>query len=119
MELQRPHASHLSHPHASHTTHTDSSYFDSAKSEEEASKLPYNDDLGSAEEMDPVELEMTELPCSSRVSAQKQVRGGGGNGWYNFVFCPSSESGRLVACACDPLRTGGRGVDASCALLCF
>ncbi|CAM9329917.1 unnamed protein product [Ascophyllum nodosum] len=43
------------------------SYFDSAKSEEEASKLPYNDDLGSAEEMDPVELEMTELPCSSRV----------------------------------------------------
>lgn len=44
-----------------------SSYFDSAKSEEEANRLPYNDDLGLTGEMDPVELEMTEMPRSSRV----------------------------------------------------
>lgn len=44
-----------------------SSYFDSEKSEEEASKLPYNEDLGSAEGLDPLELERTELPRSSKV----------------------------------------------------
>ncbi|CAM9427818.1 unnamed protein product [Laminaria digitata] len=43
------------------------SYFDSEKSEEEASRLPYNEDLGSSEGMDPLELEMTELPRSTKV----------------------------------------------------
>ncbi|CAN0225353.1 unnamed protein product [Pylaiella littoralis] len=42
------------------------SYFDGGKSEEEASKLPYNADLGSAEGLDPLSLEMTELPRSSK-----------------------------------------------------
>ncbi|CAN0007398.1 unnamed protein product, partial [Ectocarpus fasciculatus] len=42
------------------------SYFDSAKSEEEASKLPYNADFGSIEGLDPLALEMTELPRSSK-----------------------------------------------------
>lgn len=44
-----------------------SSYFDSGKSEEEASKLPYNADFGSIEGLDPLALEMTELPRSSKV----------------------------------------------------
>lgn len=42
------------------------SYFDSEKSEEEASRLPYNEDLGSSEGLDPLELEMTELPRSTK-----------------------------------------------------
>eukprot|EP00752_Nemacystus_decipiens_P006034 g5448.t2 len=42
------------------------SYFDGAKSEEEAGKLPYNPDLGSIEGLDPLALEMTELPRSSK-----------------------------------------------------
>ena len=44
-----------------------SSYFDSVKSEEEAGKLPYNPDLGSIDGLDPLSLEMTELPRSSKV----------------------------------------------------
>ncbi|CAM9248188.1 unnamed protein product, partial [Hapterophycus canaliculatus] len=42
------------------------SYFDSGKSEEEASKLPYNADLGAMDGLDPLALEMTELPRSSK-----------------------------------------------------
>ncbi|CAM9537632.1 unnamed protein product [Ectocarpus sp. 6 AP-2014] len=42
------------------------SYFDSGKSEEEAGKLPYNADFGSIEGLDPLALEMTELPRSSK-----------------------------------------------------
>ncbi|CAN0220394.1 unnamed protein product, partial [Scytosiphon promiscuus] len=42
------------------------SYFDSVKSEEAASKLPFNADLGSTDGLDPLALEMTELPRSSK-----------------------------------------------------
>ncbi|CAM9933204.1 unnamed protein product, partial [Sphacelaria rigidula] len=42
------------------------SFFDSDRSEAEACKLPHNEDLVSAEGLDPLKLEMTELPRSSR-----------------------------------------------------
>lgn len=58
-----------------------SSYFDSEKSEEEASRLPYNEDLGSSEGLDPLELEMTELPRSTKVDT-----------WVDYV------NGWLVRC---------------------
>ena len=61
-----------------------SSYFDSEKSEEEASRLPYNEDLGSTEGLDPLELEMTELPRSTKVKTRggkQRGTGGGGGAW--------------------------------------